>query len=157
LDYFFPYLINTSLIASIRTKHEMAQKTQNNEQPSHGAQELPGELSQPQFDEEVQLELEVLLSLGEGKAEGGGGAKGKGEADEGEGESDDEGLYSGYESPVDPHPQPPRWRQTEDERDQDFDPNQEVGMQPLYHVKLPKALAITSANAFDLCRSLIDL
>ena len=110
----------------------MAQKTQNNEQPSHGAQEVPEELSQQQFDEEVQHGLKDLLSLGQGKAEGEGGAKGKGEADEAEeGESDDEGLYSGYESPVDPHPQPPRWRETEDERDQDFDPNQEVGMQPL--------------------------
>ena len=102
----------------------MAQTTENNEQPSHGDQELQEELSQQQFDEEVEIALQELLSQGVGGAEGEGGAKGKGEADEGEeGEADDEGLSSGYESPEDPHPQPARRRQTEDERDQDFDPN----------------------------------
>lgn len=104
----------------------MAQTTENNEQPSHAAQELEEELSQQQFNEEVENGLQDLLGDG-------------GETDEGEeGESDDEG----YESAEDPHPQPPRRRQMEDERDQDFDPNEEVWMDPLYHVKLPKALAV---------------
>jgi len=73
----------------------------------------------------------VLLSQGEGGAEGGAEGRG-GEADEGEEEEeDDEGSSSGYESPKDTHPQPPRRRPTEDELDLDFDPNEEVGMEPL--------------------------
>jgi hypothetical protein len=57
---------------------------------------------------------------------------GAGETDEGEGEEDDdESSSSGYESPEDPHPQPPRMRPMEDELDLNFDPNEEVGMEPL--------------------------
>jgi len=50
--YFFPYLIHTLFLASIRTKHEMTWTTdsatkshENNEQPSHGGQELPEQLT----------------------------------------------------------------------------------------------------------------
>jgi hypothetical protein len=43
----------------------------NNEQPSHGGQELLEQLTQEQFDDEVEIDLAVLLSQGEGGAEAG--------------------------------------------------------------------------------------
>jgi hypothetical protein len=62
----------------------------------------------------------------QGEAEGRGG-----EADEGEEEDEDESSSSRYESPEDPHPQELIRRPTEDELDLDFDPNEEVVMEPL--------------------------
>jgi hypothetical protein len=135
----FSYLIHTLFLASIRTKNEMTQTTDSPTR-SHESQELPEQLSQEQFDDEVEDELALLLSQGKGGVEaevvGGaeGGAEGRGgEADEGEGEEDDdESSSSGYESPKDPHPQPPRHRPMEDELDLDFDPtSEEVWMEPL--------------------------
>jgi hypothetical protein len=53
-------------------------------------------------------------------------------ADEGEEEEDDdEDSSGGYESPEDPHPQPPRRKPTEDKLDLDFNPDEEVWMEPL--------------------------
>jgi hypothetical protein len=114
----------------MRTTDSATKSHENNEQPSHGGQGLPEQLTQEQFDDKVEIDLALLLSQGEGGAEG--GAEGRGEVDEGEEEKDDdEGSSSGYESPEDPHPQPPRRRPMEDELDLDFDPKEEVGMEPL--------------------------
>jgi hypothetical protein len=91
-----------------RTTDSATQSYKNNEQPSHGDQELPEQLTHEQFDDEVEIDLAVLLSQGKGGPEAGveGGAEGgAGEADEGEGEEDDDESSSlGYESPEDPHP-----------------------------------------------------
>jgi hypothetical protein len=51
----------------------------NNEQPSHGGQELPEQLTQEQFDDEVEIDLAVLLSQGEGGVEAGVEGEQKGE------------------------------------------------------------------------------
>ena len=67
----------------MRTIDSATKSHENNEQPSHGGQELPKRLTQEQFDDEVEIDLAMLLSQGEGGAEGGaeegaeGGAEGE--------------------------------------------------------------------------------
>jgi len=53
------------------------------------------------------------------------------EADQGDKEDDGESSSSRYESPKDPFAQESGRRPTEEELDQDFDSNGEVGMEPL--------------------------
>jgi hypothetical protein len=68
----------TRTIDSANRSHE------NNEQPRHGGQELPKQLTQEQFDDEVEIDLAVLLSQGDGGAEGEvvGGAEGGAEGEQ---------------------------------------------------------------------------
>ena len=60
-----------------------------------------------------------------------GGAEGRaGEAAEGEevdDDDDEEDSEEGYVSPEDPFPRKARRRPTEEDLDQDFDPNEEIG------------------------------
>ena len=56
-----------------------------------------------------------------------GGVEGRaGEAAEGE-EEEDEDSEEGYVNPKDPFPREARMRPTEEDLDEDFDPNEEVG------------------------------
>ena len=61
-----------------------------------------------------------------------GGAEGRArEAAEGEEEEDDDDeSEEGYESPKDHFPREARRRPTEEDLDKDFDPSEEVGIQP---------------------------
>jgi hypothetical protein len=132
----------------MRTKHEMSWTTdsvarclENDDQPTHGDQELEDQLTQEQFKGELEKDLAVMLTqddLDEEPDEEQGGAEGReGEAPKREEEQeeddeadDDEDSEEGYESPKDPFPHEPRHRPTEDELDKDFDPNEEVQRKP---------------------------
>jgi hypothetical protein len=59
----------TLFLASLRTRHEMSRTSKsasrypvNDEQPSHGEQGLDGQLTQEQFDNELEKGLEVMLT-----------------------------------------------------------------------------------------------
>jgi hypothetical protein len=45
-----------------RTTDSATRSYKNNEQPSHGGQELPEQLTQEQFDDEVEIDLAVERS-----------------------------------------------------------------------------------------------
>jgi hypothetical protein len=115
----------------------------NDEQPSHGEPELDDQLTQEQFDNELENGLEMMLTQedlvddedpvgGAQGREGGEDAQGEeGDDDEDEDEDEDDGTSSsGYVSPKDPFQQEHRWRPTKDELDKDFDPNDEVRIKP---------------------------
>jgi hypothetical protein len=107
---------------NVEDSRQCSPRPGNSDLPPHEGQELEDQLTQEQFDNELENDLEVLLTQEEHHEEQG-GVEGRGEeADEGEGEDDSDSSSSGYESPEDPHPQPPRRRPTEDKLDQDFDP-----------------------------------
>jgi hypothetical protein len=98
----------------------------------HEGQELEDQLTQEQFDDLLENDVEVMLTQEQLHEEQGAAEGRRGEADDQEEEEDDDtGSSSGYESPEDPHPQPPRQRPMQDELDLDFDLNKEVGMEPL--------------------------
>ena len=98
---------------------------EHDEQPTLKEQALEDQLTQEQFDNEVEKDLEVMLTQEECDEEEGP----EGEAAEGEEEEDDE-SEEGYESPEDPFPPEARRRPTEEDLDKDFDPNEEVGKKP---------------------------
>jgi hypothetical protein len=86
----------------------------NDEQPSHGEQELEDQLTQEQIDNELEKDLEVMLTQevlnededpmgGAQGREGGEDAQGK-EGDDDEDEDEDDDSSRGYESPEDPFP-----------------------------------------------------
>ena len=120
-------------LASFRTKREIMSRTtdraarcpEHDEQPTLEEQALEDQLTQEQFDNEVEKDLEVMLTQEECDEEEGP----EGEAAEGEEEEDDE-SEEGYESPEDPFPPEARRRPTEEDLDKDFDPNEEVGKKP---------------------------
>ena len=118
-----------------QTTDSAARCPEHDEQPTL-EQALEDQLTQEQFDNEVEKDLEVMLTQEECDEEEGP----KGEAAEGEEEDDDE-SEEGYESPKDPFPPEARRRPTEEDLDQDFDPNEEVGKKP-QHVNFAKALAV---------------
>jgi hypothetical protein len=107
-----------------RTTSNAARSSENEEQPSHGGQEIPDQLSQEQFNNDIEKDVAMMLTQEESDKEKGGEAGSEGETDEGD---DDDDSEEGYESPEDPHPFEPRRRPTEDELDKDFDPDEEVG------------------------------
>ena len=104
---------------------------QYDEQPIYEEQALQDQLTQEQFDNELEKDLEVMLTQ-ERCDEEEGGAEGRiGEAAEGEEEEDDdEDSKEGYVSPEDSFPCEARRRPTEEDLDKDVDPNKEVGKKP---------------------------
>ena len=108
-----------------QTPDNAAQCPEHDEQPTYEEQALEDQLTQEQFDNEVEKDLEVMLTQEECDEEEGL----EGEAAEGEEEEDDE-SEEGYESPEDPFPPEARRRPTEEDLDKDFDPNEEVGKKP---------------------------
>ena len=111
-----------------RTPDSAARCPEHDEQPTLEAQALEDQLTQEQFNKEVQNDLEVMLTQEQCDEEEGP----EGEAAEGEEEEDDDDDDSeeGYESPEDPFPPEARRRPTEEDLDKDFDPNEEVGKKP---------------------------
>jgi len=111
-----------------RTTDSAARCPEHDEQPTLEEQALEDQLTQEQFDNEVEKDLEVMLTQEECDEEEGP----KGEAAEGEEEEDDadDDSEEGYVSPEDPFPREARRRPTEEDLDKDFDPNEEVGKQP---------------------------
>ena len=130
-------------LASIRTKREIISRTPDSaarcpepdEQPIVEEQALEDQLTQEQFDNEVEKDLEVMLTQEqcdeeEGGVEGRAGEAAEGEEEEEEDDDDDEDSEEGYVSPEDPFPREARRRPTEEDLDKDFDPNEEVGKKP---------------------------
>jgi hypothetical protein len=83
----------------------------NDDDPSHGEQELEDQLTQEQFDNELEKGLEVILTQeelvededpvrGAQGREGGEDVQGK----EGDDDEDDDSSSGGYASPEDPFP-----------------------------------------------------
>jgi hypothetical protein len=108
----------------------------DNEQPSHRGQ-VQDQLSQEQFNNELDKDVAMMLTQGESDEEQGGEEGREGEANKGEegevaeGEDDDDDDDAeGYESPEDPFPRKPRRRPTKDELDKDFVPQEEVEIKP---------------------------
>ena len=95
---------------------------EHDEQSTLEEQALEDQLTQEQFDNEVEKDLEVMLTQEECDEEEGP----EGEAAEGEEEEDDD-SEEGYVSPEDHFPPEVRKRPTEEDLDKDFDPNEEVG------------------------------
>ena len=121
-----------------RTPDSAARCPEPNEQPTLQEQALEDQLTQEQFDNEVEKNLEVMLTQEECDEEEGP----EGEAAEGEvEEDDDDDSEEGYESPEDPFPREARRRPTEEDLDKDFDPNKEIGKKSQL-VKFAKALAV---------------
>ncbi|XP_066312932.1 uncharacterized protein [Miscanthus floridulus] len=142
----------------LTTRHEMSRTSKsasrcpvNDEQSSHGEQELDDQLTQEQFDNELEKGLEVMLTQedlvddedpvgGAQGREGGEDAQGKEGDDDEDEDEDDDTSSGGYVSPEDPFAREPRRRPTEDELDKDFDPNDEVvPTQPLKRRRRPPA------------------
>ena len=79
---------------------------EHDEQPTYEEQALEDQLTQEQFDNEVEKDLEVMLTQElcdeeEGGAEGIAGEAAEGEEEE---DDDDEDSEEGYVSPDDPFP-----------------------------------------------------
>jgi hypothetical protein len=119
-----------------RTTDSAARCPENDEQPTHGEQDLEDQLTQEQFDNELKKDLVVMLTQEESEKEEGGAEGRAGEAAEGkedddeDDEDDDDDSKEGYVSLKDPFPREPRRRPTEDDLDKDFDLNDEVGIKP---------------------------
>ena len=119
------------------TAYSVARCPEHDEQPTYEEQALEDQLTQEQFDNELEKDLEVMLTQeqcdeGEGGAEGRAGeaAEGEEEEDDDEEDDDDEDSEEGYVSAEDPFPCEARRRPTEEDLDRDFDPNEEVGIKP---------------------------
>jgi hypothetical protein len=106
-----------------RTTSNVARSNEHEEHPSPGGQEIQDQLSQEQFNEELDNDVAFMLTQEESGEEQGGEAGREGETNE-SGEDDD--STSGYERPEDPHPSEPRRKLTEDKLDKDFNPNEKV-------------------------------
>ena len=115
-----------------RTPDSAAWCSKHDEQPTLEEQALEDQLTQEQFNNELEKDLEVMLTQEqcdeeEGGAEGRAGEAAKGEEEE---DDDDDDSEEGYVSPEDPFPREARRRPTEEDLDKDFDPNEEVGKKP---------------------------
>jgi hypothetical protein len=98
----------------------MARTTdENDEQPTHGVEQL----SQEDFDNEVEKGIAVMLTQEESQMK-------EDEDDDEDDDGDDDSSEDGYVTPEDPFPSPPRQRPTEDDLDEDFNLNDEVGIKP---------------------------
>ena len=115
-----------------RTPDSAAQCPEHDEHPTYEEQSLEDQLTQEQFDNELEKDLEVMLTHEQCDEEKEGAEGRVGEAAEGEEEEDDDDDDSeeGYVSPEDPFPCEARRRPTEEDLDKDFDPNEEVGKKP---------------------------
>ena len=114
------------------TPDSVARCPKHDEQPTYEEQALEDQLTQEQFDNELENDLEVILTQEqcdeeEREAEGRVGEAAEGEVEE---EDDDDDSEEGYVSPEDPFPREARRRPTEEDLDKDFDPNEEVGKKP---------------------------
>ena len=110
-----------------RTLDSAARCPEHDEQPTLEEQALEDQLTQEQFNKEVEKDLEVMLTQEQCDEEEGH----EGEATEGEGEEDDDdNSGEGYKSPEDPFPHESRRRPMEEDLDNDFDPKEEVGKKP---------------------------
>jgi hypothetical protein len=83
----------------------------NDDHPSHGEQELEDQLTQEQFDNELEKGLEVILTQeelveDEDPVRGTQGREGREDAqgEEGDDDEDDDSSSGGYASPKDPFP-----------------------------------------------------
>ena len=121
------------------TPDSAARCPEHDEQPTLEEQALEDQLTQEQFDNEVEKDLEVMLTQEQCDEEEGGA----GEATEGEEEEndDDDDSEEEYESLEDPFPHEAKRRPTKEDLDKDFDPNKEVGKKPQL-VNFAKALAV---------------
>jgi hypothetical protein len=95
--YFLAYLKHKMT----RTTDSAARSRENNEQPSQGGQ-VQDQLSQEQFNNELDKDVAMMLTQGESNEEQGREEGRQGEADEGE--EDDDDSEERYESPEDPFP-----------------------------------------------------
>ena len=111
-----------------RTPDSAARCPEHDEQPTYEEQALEDQLTQEQFDNEVEKDLEVMLTQEQCDEEE--GEAGEAAEDEEEEDDDDDDSEEGYESPKDPFPREARRRPTEEDLDKDFDPNDEVGKKP---------------------------
>jgi len=105
-------------------------------EPTFEEEEPEDQLTQQQFDDELQKDIAVMLTqeefdeeAAERNAEEGGAEDRAGEDDDDE-DDDEEDEEEGYESPEDPFPREVRRRLTKEELDKDFDLNEEVGIKP---------------------------
>ena len=113
------------------TPDSVAQCPKHDEQPTYEEQALEDQLTQEQFDNELEKDLEVMLTQEQCDEEDRGAEGRAGEATEGEEEEDDDDdSEEGYVSLEDPFPPETRRRSTEEDLDKDFDPNEEVGIKP---------------------------
>ena len=128
-----------------RTADSAARCPEHDEQPTYEEQALEDQLTQEQFDNELENDLEVMFTQEQCDKEEGGAEGRAGEAAEGEEEEDDddddEDSEEGYVSLEDPFPREARRRPTKEDLDKDFDLNKEVGIKP-YLVNFAKALAM---------------
>ena len=108
------------------------------EQPTYEEKALEDQLTQEQFDNEVEKDLEVMLTQEQCDKEGPEGEAAEGEEEE---DDDDDDSEEGYESPEDPFPREARRRPMEEDLDKDFDLNEEVGIKPQL-VNFAKALVV---------------
>ena len=113
-----------------RTPDSAAQCPEHDEQPTYEEQALEDQLTQEQFDNELEKDLEVMVTQEQCDKEEGGVEGRAGEAAEGEEEEDDDDSEEGYVSPKDPFPREARRRLTEEDLNKDFDPNEAVGIKP---------------------------
>ena len=111
------------------TSDSAAQCPKHDEQPTYEDQALEDQLTQEQFDNELENDLEVMLTQEQCDEEEGGAEGRPGEAAKGKEEDDDvdDDLEEGYVSPEDPFLHEARRRPMEEDLDKDFDPNEEIG------------------------------
>ena len=116
-----------------RTPDSAARCPKHDEQPTYEEQALEDQLTQEQFNNELEKDLEVMFTQEQCDEEEEGAEGRVGEAAEGEEEEDDdddEDSEEGYVSLEDPFPREARRRPTEKDLDKDFDPKEEVGIKP---------------------------
>ena len=111
-----------------RTPDSATQCPEHDEQPTYEEQALEDQLTQEQFNNELEKDLEVMLTQEQCDEKEGGAEGGAWESTKGKEEEDD--SEEGYESPKDPFPREARRRPTEEDLDKDFVPNEEVGKKP---------------------------
>ena len=131
-----------------RTPDSVAQCPEHDEHPTNEEQALEDQLTQEQFNNELQKDVEVMLTQEQCEEEEGGAEGRAGEAAEGEEEEDDDDeddddkdSEEGYVSPEYPFLHEAKRRLMEEDLDKDFDLNEEVGIKPQL-VIFAKALAV---------------
>ena len=101
-----------------RTPDSAARCPEHDEHPTYEEQALEDQLTQEQFDNELEKDLEVMLTQEQCDEEEGGAEGRAGEAAEGEEEEDDDDdSEERYVSPEDPFPREARRRPTEEDLD----------------------------------------
>ena len=113
------------------TPDSVARCPKHDEQPTYEEQALEDQLTQEQFDNEVEKDLEEMLTQDECDEEKGPeGEAAEGAEEEDDDDDDDDDSKEGYESLEDPFPHEARRRLMEEELDKDFDLNKKVGIKP---------------------------